>query len=97
MTTAQRAAAKVPQDHLPKADTEPVDVSFEFDGYTYTIPTSEEWDIDVIEYAEDGLMTKALRSLLGEDQYKVFRKDHRTVRDLGRMYDAAGVAVGAPN
>lgn len=103
MTATQRTAAKVPQDHLAKSDDSttvvvvPDAVTFKYDGDTYAIPPAEDWDIEILEYAEDEKLTKALRLLLGEDQWLMFRKNHRSVRALGELFDAAGTAVGAPN
>lgn len=72
-------------------------VSFEFGDFSYSIPSSENWPIEVVEFAEDGAMTKALRALLGPDQWTEFRKRHSTVGELRDFFERAGEAVGAGN
>jgi tRNA U38,U39,U40 pseudouridine synthase TruA len=69
----------------------------EFNGETYSVPPSDDWDIDVLEAIDDQKMTHALKALLGEDQYAKFRKSNRKVSALGEFMNVAGEAVKAGN
>jgi tRNA U38,U39,U40 pseudouridine synthase TruA len=80
-----------------KNDATGTPTAIEFNGETYDVPASEEWDIDVLEAIDDQRMTHALKSLLGEDQYATFRKSNRKVADLAKFFEVAGKAVGAGN
>jgi hypothetical protein len=80
-----------------KNDATNADFSVEFNGDTYSVPPADDWDLDVLEAIDDGLMTKALRALLGSDQYAKFRASNKKVRDLGAFFDVAGKAVNAGN
>lgn len=85
MSNAQRTAAT--QDEL----------TFEYGDLSFVIPTSENWPIEVIENAEDGKMTGALRALLGDDQWEIFKSHYNTVGHLHKLFDAAGSAVKVKN
>lgn len=85
MTTAQRdeAAAAL--------------ITVEYDGATYEIPPSAEWDIAVLEAIEDGKVTHAARALLGAVQYECFRAGHKKIADLSALMEVIGNAVGTGN
>ena len=83
-----------PQDHLPKAEARSEDTTIEFDGETYAIPPSSEWDIEVIEAAEEGRIVASTKLLLGPDQWAKFRKDHKTAGELERFFEALGGVMG---
>lgn len=85
MTEAQKAAAT--------GGLIPV----EFDGDTYLVAPSEEWDISVLELVEESKVAGALKLLLGDKQWAAFRAGHGKVRDLTAMYEVLGSAVGTGN
>lgn len=66
----------------------------EYDGETYSVPPTMEWDLDVLEALEDGQIVKAVRSLLGEEQYTKFKFKKRTVADLNELFEEIGKAAG---
>lgn len=80
-----------------KSDATRKPVSFDFDGETYTIPPAAEWDLDVLEAAEDGRNIAMIRALLGEEGWTTFRSKPRTVADLTEMTQAIEKAVGSGN
>ena len=71
--------------------------AFEFNGDNYEVPTAEDWDLDVLEAIDENKLTHAMRALLGDEQYAMFRKTNRKVKDLRDFFDAAGKKVGAGN
>jgi hypothetical protein len=72
-------------------------VAVEYNGETYQVPPTEEWDLAVLEAIDENKMTTALRALLGADQYVTFRKTNTKVKALGEFMDVAGKAVNAGN
>lgn len=72
-------------------------VNFEYGDLSFSIPTSENWPIDVLENVEDGKLTGALKALLGDDQWDKFKEKYNTVGHLNKLFDAAGEAVNAKN
>lgn len=72
-------------------------VVVKFGGATYTVPSAEEWDIDVLEAVDSEKITHALKSLLGAEQYAAFRKAHSKVKDLSAFFEAVTKAVGTGN
>ncbi|NYI06070.1 hypothetical protein [Allostreptomyces psammosilenae] len=69
----------------------------EYNGYSYEVPPSEEWDIDVLEAFDDNKITVALKALLGDEQYATFRQHNRKVKALNEFFMRATEAVGAGN
>lgn len=79
-------------------------VEFDFDGEHYELPAAMDWDIDVFEYATNGDILNAVRALLGEDQWELFRseddgkggrkKKRRSLRDLTALWEQAEAATG---
>ncbi|WP_458085815.1 hypothetical protein [Streptomyces malaysiensis] len=80
-----------------KKDATGESTSFEFGGDTYNIPPAEEWDIDVLEAIDDQKLTHAIKALVGDEQYALFRKSNRTVKALGEFMQAATEAAGSGN
>lgn len=80
-----------------KNDATGTPTAVDFNGDSYLVPTAEDWDIDVLEAIDDQRMTHAVKSLLGDEQYAMFRKTNKRVRDLGKFFEVAGKAVGAGN
>lgn len=77
-----------------KAEAQNTHTDVEFDGQTYSVPPTMEWDLDVLEALEDGQIVKAVRALLGEEQYGQFKTKKRTVADLNALFEAIGAAAG---
>ena len=75
-------------------------VKFEFDGKSFEVEPADQWDIDVFEFASDGDIIKAVRCLIGEEQYQEFKTDadgeriRRTLSDLNDFWEAATKAQG---
>jgi len=69
-------------------------VSFVYDGETYRILPGDEWDIAILEAAEDGKIITAAKMLLGPEQYKRFRARPRKNRDMRAFFEAAGEVMG---
>lgn len=80
-----------------KNDALAVNHKVEFNGETYEVAPAEEWDLDVLEAIDEGRMTTALKSLIGDEQYATFRVTNRKVKDLGAFFETAGKVVGAGN
>jgi hypothetical protein len=70
-------------------------IAVEFNGETYMVPPADQWDLDVLEAIDDQRMTHALKALIGDDQYALFRKGNRKVSDLGEFFTTAGKAADA--
>lgn len=68
------------------------ELTFEYDGAEYTAP--REPDLDILEALEDEKPVTAVRALLGRNQYAEFRKNHSSVEDLGKLFEAYGEAAG---
>ncbi|GAA2294076.1 hypothetical protein GCM10010149_47540 [Nonomuraea roseoviolacea subsp. roseoviolacea] len=72
-------------------ETVPVD----YDGTVYTVPTPIDWDIDVLDELEAGRFTRALKLVLGADQYDAFKAAKpRKLSDAVQMWDAISTACG---
>lgn len=71
-----------------------VGVDFTFGDRTYHVPPQDDWPIDLAELVEDGKYIAAARTLLGPDQWAVFKQHHR-MGDVEPFFDALGDAVGA--
>lgn len=69
------------------------EVSFKYRELSFSIPTSENWPIDVIEAIEEDKNASALKALLGEKQWSEFKKHYNTVGDLGALFTTAAAAV----
>ncbi|TDC33460.1 hypothetical protein [Micromonospora sp. KC213] len=67
---------------------------FVFDGETYTIAPSADWDLDVLDRFEDGRVLGAVTLVLGPEQMKRFRSKPRTIGDLNALFDEAQRAAG---
>lgn len=70
-------------------------LTFEYDGETYEIPPSSEWDLEVLEQYEEGKIAATVRALLGEEQYLAkFKSKKRTVRDLTVLFEQIQRTIG---
>lgn len=77
-----------------KAEAQSTYTEVEYDGETYSVPPTMEWDLDVLEALEDGQIVKAVRALLGEEQYAKFKSTKPTVADLNALFEEIGKAAG---
>lgn len=77
-----------------KAEALNESVSFAYDGETYAIPPTSEWDLDVLVSYENGKIAATVEGLLGADQWKTFRSKKRTVGDLNGLFEELQKAVG---
>lgn len=75
-----------------EATNSPVEV--EYDGETYTVAPAREWDLDVLEAYEEGMIARTVRSVLGAEQYQTFRSKKRTVGDLEDLFLEIQSALG---
>lgn len=71
--------------------------SIEFNGETYLVPPADDWDLAVLEAIDGEKMTHALKALLGDEQYEVFRAGNRKVKALGEFMTIVGEAAKAGN
>jgi hypothetical protein len=72
-------------------------VSFEFDGDAYEVPTSDNWDLDVLEAYEDGKIVATVKALVGPAGWATFRAKPRKVSDLDTFFNAIQEALGLGN
>lgn len=77
-----------------KAEATDADVTFDYDGTTYTIPATKDWDLDVLEAYEDGKIAATVKAVLGAKQYATFRSVPRKVSDLADLFQSLQTAVG---
>jgi hypothetical protein len=73
---------KQPQDHKPKvsetrAEVEGAPLVVEHDGATYEIDRANANNLELMEFAEDGLYLKAIRGYIGLDQWAAFKDKYR--------------------
>lgn len=81
-----------------KAEATGSDVEFEFNGITYTVPASiNDQSLDVLEAIEDGRITAAVRAIIGDAQYAVFKSTKPTIGDLNVFFEALQKAAGWGN
>lgn len=63
-------------------------VTFDYAGYTYTVPPGKEWPLEVVEAQEDGRMLGFVKELLGKKDYAEMRKTCKVTQDLNDFLDA---------
>ncbi|MFI7069548.1 hypothetical protein [Micromonospora sediminicola] len=68
--------------------------SFEYDGETYQVAPSKDWDLDALAAFEDGHVLRAVTLILGAAQMKTFRSKPRTIGDLNDLFATAQKAAG---
>jgi hypothetical protein len=68
--------------------------TFVHDGENYSIATTKEWGIDVIEAIEDEKIVSAIRAILGDKQWATFKNKPRTVDDLNSLFESISKAAG---
>lgn len=68
--------------------------TFTYDGDEYTVAPTAEWDLDALDEYEDGNISRCVRMVLGEDQWKTFRRKRRTIGELNALFEEAQRAAG---
>lgn len=91
MSNTQRTR---PAPHVARAEAKGEGIEIEFEGFTYVVPPSSEWDLDALEAAENGRVVTSTKLILGDAQWTEFRKRNRTMGDLERFMDAVGDVTG---
>lgn len=91
MPTARRPAPPA------KADVLADGITFEYDGQTYAIPPTSEWPLDALEAMEAEKGVTFSRLLLGESQWRAFRKSHSTTGHLNGLMESLQEAAGLGN
>jgi len=93
--------ASAPKKATAKAVTNPVkaealneDVTFEYEGDTYTIPSTDEWPLEVLEAFEEGRVVSLLKAILGEEQWTEFKATNPKVKHLNAFVSAIQEATG---
>lgn len=89
--------AKAPQDHKPaaQAEAEDAEVTIEYAGQSYVLPGSlDNADGDVMDAIDDEKMSYALRGLLGEQQWKRFKKTKPKVYDYDGLFSVYAKRIG---
>lgn len=87
------------KDALKAEATENESIQFNYNGHTYEMPHPDEWDIEVAEAHEEGKVVTALRRILGEEQWKLFKEREKPKsKDLDAflkvMFDKTGMEPG---
>lgn len=77
-----------------KAEAQGLGVSFTYDDEIYVVDRAEDWDLEVFEAAESGKFVTAVKTLLGEDQWKRFKSKKRKIQELTDIFGAAQKALG---
>lgn len=74
-------------------------VSVDYEGHTYTYDL-DEIEIDTLEDWDDGRKIRAVRAILGAEQWAAYKSRHRRAVEIDRfmvaLLDAAG-AAGNPS
>lgn len=83
---------KVAKGAIAEANGEPFPVTY--DGAVYTVPPPLNWPLDTLEELEAGHFTRALRMVLGDDQYEAFREKPRTLKDAVDLWKAISSTAG---
>lgn len=69
----------------------------EYDGHAYTVPPSEEWDIEVVEAFEENRTIAVLKGLLGPEQWATFKQNSPKAKNLAEFLEALGEVMGSGN
>lgn len=64
------------------------EIHFTYKGEEYVAPPGAEWDVDVLELLEDGMLTKALRMLLAPEEWARFKATKPKAPDLVEFMNA---------
>ncbi|WP_113705512.1 hypothetical protein [Nonomuraea lactucae] len=80
-----------------KAEAHGTPLPVEYNGVTYLVPPSMDWDADVLDLLESGRLTSALRMILGAEQYEQFRATKPKLRQAMELMEAIGSTAGTGN
>lgn len=73
-------------------------ITFEYEGDSYTVPPGKQWPLECVEAQEEGKLTACVRALLGEKEYKKLREKCKTVADfddfMNALFDALDLDSG---
>ncbi|GAA2843898.1 hypothetical protein Acy02nite_68460 [Actinoplanes cyaneus] len=86
MPASKTAAARAEATDQP--------TTFVYDGETYTIAPSKDWDLDALDAMEEGQIVKPVKLILGTEQWATFKAKRRTIGDLNDMFEALQKAAG---
>lgn len=78
-----------------EAEAANLDVTFEFEGETYTVPPAKRWPLSVFRAQENGKGVGAIETLLGKQYSKFDPEGLRTIGDLDNLLAALMTAVEA--
>lgn len=77
---------------------ETTEVSFEYDGETYTYDKTVLDDVDVLEAVDRNQLTVLVQAVVGAEQYQKFKEKRRTISELAEFskvcFKAAGSDLG---
>ena len=97
--------AKKPADRAVKAEAKGEDITFDHDEVTYTMERDVVDDVEILELIGDMttnpiLLPKVVRTMLGPDQWAVFKDAHRNTKgripsnELRRLFESIDDAAG---
>jgi hypothetical protein len=66
-------------------------------GKRFRLPAPQDYPLEAIEAEEEGRTLKALRMILGEDQYATFRREAKTTGDADDFSRAIMRELGRGN
>lgn len=69
------------------------EITFSYKDVEYKVPAPKLWPIEVVEAQESGRNLGAFKELLGDEQYKTFRKSIKTMGDLDEAMEVLLEAV----
>ena len=75
-----------------EAEANKKDVTFEFEGVTFSVPHPKRWPLKVERERENGRLLRAIELLMG-DQWAKFDNDDRTNEDLDGLVEALFKAI----
>jgi hypothetical protein len=78
-----------------RLEAEASPVTIEYQGQTYAMPPSlDDADGDVVDAIDDQKISYALRALLGDSQWKRFKKTKPKARDYDGLFDVYAKRIG---
>lgn len=101
--TSNPARTRVVKKEMVKSGVPPIqveaqeditDVTFEYDGVSYTVDKNSANDVDVLEAFEDQKVITPMRFILGDVQWQKFKAKKRTAEDLTELAEVLFKALG---
>lgn len=69
-------------------------LTFTYDGETYTLPAMDDWPSEFQEYHEEGKWVAATKAVIGDEAYNnTFKKKKRTMKELMDFVEAVLTAT----